>query len=409
MILSQETEKKRLIECNVAVVGSGPAGMLAALKLASLYKEVILIGPQTNSNDMRTTAMMMPTVHTLEELGISNLKSHAAPLSIMRILDATKRLIRSPSVSFHASEIGEEAFAYNIPNTILNTAMAAAVKNNPSIFRITMSAKDYHHERYGIEIKLTDGTTINTALLIAADGGTSSARDAAKIKTYKWYYPQTAIILNFSHQLPHYNVATEFHTPDGPFTQVPLPGNCSSLVWVLKSERARQLLSFSSKTLGKEIEEHMKFILGKIKVDTAVQVWPMGSVISEIFAANRTILIGEAAHVFPPIGAQGFNLSIRDVIDLAAAVSVNIADPGAEDVIRYYNRHRKLDIWTRTGVVHALNCALLSDFLPMQLLRSTGMEILRQIASFRKFFMHEGMNAGCTLYHFLGYLQKSEK
>jgi len=101
------------------------------------------------------------------------------------------------------------------------------------------------------------------------------------------------------------------------------------------------------------------------------------------------------------------------VIDLVAAVAVNIADPGAEAVIRYYNRHRKPDIWARTGFVHALNSTLLSDFLPVQFLRSAGLEMLRQFAPFRAFFMHEGMHPGHGLRHFLprrpAWLSKSKK
>ncbi|RCL00577.1 MAG: 2-octaprenyl-6-methoxyphenol hydroxylase [Candidatus Tokpelaia sp. JSC189] len=388
----QEAKKAQLIKCRIVVIGSGPAGMLAALKLASLYGEIILIGPQTDSNDMRTTALMMPAIYILEKLGIwADLKAHAAPLATMRIIDGTEHLIRSPVVSFHATEIGEETFGYNIPNIALNGAIAAAVKNCRSILRVRVLATAYHHDKHGIEITLADNSIINTALLVAADGRTSTARDAAEIRTRQWYYPQTAITLSFSHQLPHYNISTEFHTAEGPFTQVPLLGNRSSLVWLLKSERARRLLSLTSKAVSREIEEHMKSMLGKVNVDTAIQAWPIGGILPKTFAANRTILIGEAAHIFPPIGAQGLNLSIRDVTDLAAAISINTADPGAENVIRYYNRYRKLDIWATTGFIHTLNCTLLSDSLPIQLLRSAGLEILRQFSPFRTFFMYKGM------------------
>lgn len=410
----QKAEKTQLIQCRIAIIGSGPAGMLAALKLAPLCKEIILIGPQADGNDMRTTALMMPAIRTLQELGIwPELKPHTAPLATMRIIDGTERLIRSPTVTFRATEIGEEAFGYNIPNTALNAAVAAAVKNCPSIRRITTPATAYRYNRHGIEVTLADNSAINAALLVAADGRMSSARDAAGIKTRQWHYPQTAVILSFSHKLPHYNISTEFHTAEGPFTQVPLPGNRSSLIWVLKPERAQQLLGLSPEALGREIEQHMQSMLGPVSVDTAVQAWPMGGIVPKAFAANRTILIGEAAHVFPPIGAQGLNLGIRDVVDLAAAVAVNIADPGAEAVIRYYNRHRKPDIWARTGFVHALNSALLSDFLPVQFLRSAGLEMLRQFAPFRAFFMYEGMHPGHGLRHFLPrrpeWLSKSKK
>lgn len=393
--MTQKTKTTDVREFNVVVVGAGPAGMLAALKLATIHNHVALIGPDTNPNDMRTTALMMPAIRVIDELGIwENLKPKAAALSTMRIIDGTNRLIRSPTVSFRASEIGETAFGYNIPNTALNEAIANAVNDCPNIVRFTQAAAHYRHYKGGIAVTLTDDSEINTALLIAADGRTSPAREAAGIETRQWRYPQTAVILSFSHTIPHQNISTEFHTAEGPFTQVPLPGNRSSLVWVQNPDRANRLLGLGPKALGLEIERHMQSMLGPITVETPVQGWPMGGAVPKSFAKNRTILIGEAAHVFPPIGAQGLNLGIRDVVDLAAAVATDTKDQGSERVITYYNRHRCPDIWMRTGSVHMLNRALLSDALQVQIIRSAGLEMLRRSAPLRTFFMREGMSPG---------------
>jgi len=400
-------EKMQSTDYRIAVIGRGPAGMLAALKLARFCQEVALIGPESDDSDMRTTTLMMPAIRILQALDIwPKLQHHAAPLATMRIVDGTKRLIRSPTVSFHASETGEDAFGYNIPNIALNAALAKTAGDCRKICRMTTAATAYSHNSQAIEVTLADGRKIRTCLLVAADGRASAARDAARIHIRQWHYPQTAVILSFSHQLPHYNISTEFHMAEGPFTQVPLPGNRSSLVWVVNPERAKQLLGLGCKALGKEIEKHMNSMLGQINVETPVQAWPMKSIVPRTFAANRTILIGEAAHVFPPIGAQGLNLGIRDVTDLAAAIAANIADPGAESAIRYYNRHRKPDIWARTGFVHALNRALLSDLLPVQFVRSAGLEMLRQFSPLRELFMREGLHPGNGVRRFLPRLPK---
>lgn len=380
---------------SIAIIGAGPAGMLAALALASKGHSSILVGPETNSNDLRTTALMMPAIEVLKALDIwENLKPHAAALSTMRIVDGTKRLVRSPTVNFYSSEIGELAFGYNMPNVELNNAIAEAVDNCKLIKKVPLNATSYKHHANYVEITLEDQSIIETSLVVAADGRASEARKAAGIESRQWKYPQTAVILSFSHDLPHKNVSTEFHTEDGPFTQVPLPGNESSLVWVANPERANQLLGMGPKGLSEAIERQMQSMLGKIEVKTPAQGWPLSGIVPKSFAANRTILIGEAAHVFPPIGAQGLNLGVRDATNLVDAIEKSNGDCGDMTVISAYNRLRKPDIWMRTGSVHALNRALLSNLLPAQIVRSVGLELLRNFSPLRNFFMREGMHPG---------------
>lgn len=379
----------------IAVIGAGPAGMISALAAAQKGYRSYLIGPETNSNDLRTTALMMPAIKILDSLGIwKNLQDKAAALSTMRIVDGTKRLIRSPVVSFHSSEIGEIAFGYNMPNVALNNAINEAVTGCKLIKRLDVPAKSIVHSDDHVTITLEDNSHVDAQLLIAADGRNSKARIAAGIDCRQWNYPQTAVILSFSHEFPHNNISTEFHTEDGPFTQVPLPGKKSSLVWVLNPERANRILGLGPEGLASAIEERMQAMLGKVTVITPAQAWPLSGIVPKSFADKRTILVGEAAHVFPPIGAQGLNLGIRDAINMVKAIESDSKDPGSEQVMENYNKYRKADIWVRTGSVHALNKALLSDMLPVQFVRSAGLELLRNFAPLRNIFMREGMYPG---------------
>lgn len=379
----------------IAVIGAGPAGMISALAAAQKGYRSYLIGPKTNNNDLRTTALMMPAIKILDSLGIwKNLQDKAAALSTMRIVDGTKRLIRSPVVSFHSSEIGEIAFGYNMPNVALNNAINEAVTGCKLIKRLDVPAKSIVHSDDHVTITLEDNSHVDAQLLIAADGRNSKARIAAGIDCRQWNYPQTAVILSFSHEFPHNNISTEFHTEDGPFTQVPLPGKKSSLVWVLNPERANRILGLGPEGLASAIEERMQAMLGKVTVITPAQAWPLSGIVPKSFADKRTILVGEAAHVFPPIGAQGLNLGIRDAINMVKAIESDSKDPGSEQVMENYNKYRKADIWVRTGSVHALNKALLSDMLPVQFVRSAGLELLRNFAPLRNIFMREGMYPG---------------
>lgn len=379
----------------IIVAGTGPTGLIAALALADIGMSVTLVGPAASREDRRTTALMTPALAELDKLGVlADLKPRTAPLKVMRIVDATRRLIRSPVVTFRAAEIGEDHFGLNMPNRELNAALEAALAKRPAIDwrRDLVAGWVIGSDR--VTARLGDGTTVEGLLAVAADGRLSPAREAAGIRTSVRSYPQAALVLNFEHARGHGFISTEFHTETGPFTQVPLPGNRSSLVWVVKPKTAEELMALDDASLSIRIEEQMQSMLGRIAVEPGRQVYPLGATLPARFAQNRVALVGEAAHVFPPIGAQGLNLGIRDVRDLVATVAENRSDPGADNVLAAYDRRRRPDVLARAGAVNLLNLSLLSDMLPAQLARSAGLGIVGGLAPLRALFMREGLQPG---------------
>ncbi|MEO1750023.1 MAG: FAD-dependent monooxygenase, partial [Pseudomonadota bacterium] len=199
------------------------------------------------------------------------------------------------------------------------------------------------------------------------------------------------------HERPHNGVSAEFHTPQGPFTQVPLPGKRSSLVWVVEPDRIPELTGMSTEDLCVLIEKNLQHTLGKIENPAALQAWPLSASVAHRFGDERVMLVGHAAHSFPPIGAQGLNLGFRDIDDLGTVLSdakVHGRDPGSRKTTGAYDRRRRADIYIRTGAVDALNRSLLTDFLPVQAVRAMGLGALRNIAPMRAFFMREGIRPG---------------
>ena len=381
---------------DVIVAGTGPAGLTAALALARAGFEVVLVGPEVApEGDRRTTALMKPSLDFLDALGVLEaVRPQAAPLKVMRIADATSRLIRSPTVTFRAAEIGEEMFGMNVPNAHLNAALDRAVGSTAAIRRAGALVARWTPGEDAIEAELDNGEVVTAKLAAAADGRRSPAREAAGIAVKSWQAGQSALVLNFSHARPHHDASTEFHTEDGPFTQVPLPGLRSSLVWVTRRRRADELAALPDDALAGLIEERMQSMLGRVAVEPGRQVFALSSALPARFADRRIALIGEAAHIFPPIGAQGLNLGIRDVEDLARIASAHAADPGAPAALSAYDRARRPDILARASAVDMLNRSLLSGMLPAQAARATGLSLLRMTPPLRAFFMREGLRTG---------------
>jgi 2-octaprenyl-6-methoxyphenol hydroxylase len=394
-------------KARILVAGSGPAGLIAALGFAEAGFGVTLVGPGVNSADGRTTALMNPSLKVLDRLGVlAELRPQAAALKAMRIVDATRRLIRSPTVTFRASEIGEEQFGLNMPNNVLVPVLAKAVSAHGGIKWLKSIVESWRLDADQAHARLADGGEVSASLAVAADGRLSPAREAAGIRAFARPYPQSALVLNYGHRSEHGFVSTEFHTETGPFTQVPLPGRRSSLVWVVKPETARELAALDDATLSARIEEQMQSMLGRVAVEPGRQVYPLSAASPARFAQNRVALVGEAAHVFPPIGAQGLNLGIRDIDDLIGIASENRDDPGSRRSLAAYDTRRRPDIWARSGAVNLLNMSLLSDMLPAQLARSAGLNALGSFAPLRAFFMREGLRPGSGFRAVAGGLRK---
>jgi 2-octaprenyl-6-methoxyphenol hydroxylase len=378
---------------DVAIVGAGPAGLLAAVALAAAGARATLIG--TAAADNRTTALLAASVTALETLGIwQRCAGRAAPLRVMRIVDATRRLWRAPEVRFDCAEIGLDAFGWNVENRVLVEALTAAARDNPAITWVAEDARRIEIGADAVEIATSAGTSVTARLLVGADGRHSLSRTAAGIDTEGWSYPQVAMAFNLKHTRPHHDVSTEFHTEHGPFTLVPLPGLRSGLVWVTEPEDAQRLTALDEAGLGEEIEQRSHSILGKVAVEPGRAQFPLAVETARHSGAHRVALIGEAAHALPPIGAQGFNLSVRDAATLAelvAGAQRDGRDPGGAEVTDGYDQARRGDTAARKLAVDLLNRSLLSNFLAVQCARGLSLYMLDRIGPLRRAVMREGV------------------
>ena len=184
-----------------------------------------------------------------------------------------------------------------------------------------------------VAIELASGGSISARLVVGADGRHSLCREAAGITVQRRELHQAALTFNVSHSRPHQNISTEFHTPQGPCVFVPLPGNRSSVVWVSEPKEADRLMALSDEELSDAAEVALAFDPGqdagraRTKSVSACDRTARGSLPS-----TRIALVGEAAHVLPPIGAQGLNMGLRDAADIAEIVRNALAageDPGS--------------------------------------------------------------------------------
>ncbi len=380
----------------IAVVGGGPVGLAAAVALASAGAKVTLVARKAPYADNRTTALLGASIGFLDGIGVwQHCADKAAALKVMRLVDDTGRLVRAPEVKFTCDEIGRDAFGYNTENRLLIAALEQRASECASLSRIDDDAESVTPGDLAVDIVTKRGARFKAQLVVGSDGRHSLCREAAGIAVQRRDLEQTALTFNVSHTRPHRDTSTEFHTPSGPCVFVPLPGQCSSVVWVSRPDEAARLHALSDAELGREAERQSHSILGAMNVEGERFTFPLSIERPARLAAQRIVLAGESAHVLPPIGAQGLNMGLRDAADLAGIVGDCVAigdDPGSESVLASYERSRKADIATRTFAIDLANRSLLSDFLPVQPARAIGLGLIGSIGPLRRLAMREGLS-----------------
>ncbi|MCQ8782624.1 UbiH/UbiF family hydroxylase [Mangrovibrevibacter kandeliae] len=389
----------QVIRREVAVVGGGLAGYAAAIAMADAGFDTVLVAPKAGAADGRTTALIGGSVTFLDRLGvIEQALVDLEPMKVMRLVDDTGRLLRAPTVEFRASDIDLDAFGYNIENAALARALAAVAEAHAE--RLTVldtTASGLEVDEDGATVLLRSGDRLRVSLVAAADGRRSLLRDAAGVGLREWAYPQSAIVLNFGHAVPHAHGSTEFHTRTGPFTQVPLPGARSSLVWVEEPGAAALFVDLKAERLSEIVERRLHSLLGAVSVEAPARIFPLRGATATRLTAPRVALVGEAGHVFPPIGAQGLNLGLRDAEAIVRAAAAERADPGSRVALARYEAARAADVVTRTLGVDLLNRSLLADMLPAQALRAAGLTALAAFSPLRRLAMREGLSPGAGM------------
>jgi 2-octaprenyl-6-methoxyphenol hydroxylase len=159
-------------------------------------------------------------------------------------------------------------------------------------------------------------------------------------------------------------------------------------------KRAAALAAMTDADLSAEIERRAHSLFGKMNVEPGRGVFPLAVETAHSFARGRIALVGEAAHVVPPIGAQGLNLGFRDAATLGEIVAEarrNSVDLGSPGVLARYDNQRRADVTSRKIAIDLLNRSLLTDFLPVQGIRGLSLFLVDRIGPLRRVLMREGV------------------
>ncbi len=395
------------IETDILISGGGIAGLTAACAFGSAGFEVICVDPappvtepDNPDADLRSTAFLQPARQTLEDAGIwQHIEPFAAPLQIMRLADAGGEIgVLRHVAEFDAAEISYLPFGWNLPNWLLRREILERVNELSNVkFRPGISTNRLTPRLRQNLVRLSDGTQVAARLLVAADGRNSFVRDFLDIPVTTTRYGQKALVFSVSHPRPHLNISTEIHRSGGPFTLVPLPdqgGNHhSAIVWMETGPKAVELAGLDDETFERRLNERSCDVLGPLTVVSPKILWPIIAQTAAKLYGPRTALVAETAHVVPPIGAQGLNMSLADIqtlLELAVELPQELGDPA---MLERYHRRRWPDITARLKGVDLLNRASMAQSDNLKALRLKGLQMLSGLKPLRKTAMRAGLGS----------------
>jgi len=397
-----------ILETDILISGGGVAGLSAACTLGAAGFNVICVDPAppvTSESDpkadIRTTAFLQPARRLLDQAGLwERLAPYAAPLQIMRIIDAGGEAAIARDIrDFDASDISDAPFGWNLPNWLLRREMLARLDELPNVtFLPGLASGRLTTRETQARVRLSDGRMISCRLLLAADGRNSNIRAQLGIKVKTWRYGQKALAFTVTHPLPHNNISTEIHRTGGPFTLVPLPDaqdgtHRSAIVWMERGPRVLELAALPVTEFEHEINERSTLLLGPLRLQGRRSVWPIISQLAARLDGQRSALMAEAAHVVPPIGAQGLNMSLGDLRILLDLATENPAQLGSAEMLRRYHRARWPEIRARVTGIDLLNRASMAENPLLRDLRHAGLKTLHSVAPLRKALMKAGLGA----------------
>jgi 2-octaprenyl-6-methoxyphenol hydroxylase len=383
----------------IFIGGGGLAGLIMALRIAHLPLNILIADPllvnKTIKSSSRTSALMEESLTILKSIDVYDAcLKEGADLIGLSIQDHSINNVKSLGHIFYANELNQSRFGRNIFNHILHEATLQKIQHKKNISLIPHSIHSINHHISSIDITTSDLKTHKCSLLIGADGRTSKVRELSNISVWQHNYSQTAITGVISHSKPHHNISTEFHRDGGPFTLVPLNGNRSSFVWMDHTSETIKILSLNRDQFVSILQQRSQNILGEITLETNPESWPIIGLKAKQLIAKRTALIAESAHVLSPIGAQGLNLSLRDIDALARNIETYLSlgyDVGSSQLLETYSSERTLDIDLRVSGVDILNRAVQSLPQPLKFMRRLILKTAGDIKPLRHSLMREGL------------------
>ncbi|MDH5181284.1 MAG: UbiH/UbiF/VisC/COQ6 family ubiquinone biosynthesis hydroxylase [Gammaproteobacteria bacterium] len=391
---------------DIVIVGGGMVGASMACALAELDIRVVLLEAGNIDHalpaegfELRVSAITRASQRLFETMGVwpGIAQRRISPFRDMHVWDASGDGV----IHFDSAEIGEACLGHIIENNVITAALyerLSAYQNIEVISNCQVAAITNGAEN--ASLALINGKTINTRLIIAADGSRSAIRQHAGISVRGWDYDHSALVTWVKTELFHQETAWQRFLPTGPLAFLPLQDGYSSIVWSTQPDQAERLRTLDEAVFRTELEQAFASKLGKIESIGPRAAFPLRFFVTNEYVRPRLALIGDAAHTVHPLAGQGVNLGLSDVATLAEVLHDALQDkrdPGDLSVLRRYERWRRADSMSLLVTMDSLKRLFGSDVPVVRLLRNVGMNLTNRITPLKNNIVRTAMGMDGSL------------
>lgn len=385
---------------DLLIVGGGLAGNCLALALKDTGLKIAIVEANTREQlhdstaGDRALALAAGTVKMLEALGIwQGIGQAATAIKSIHISDQG----HFGKVRLSAQKENVEALGYIITARDIEAHVAGLVSDAGIELLCPARLVGLMAGNNTVNISLKRGDeplNISAKLLVGADGGNSSVRKLLEIAQRIIEYGQTGLVTTVKAALPHKNVAFERFTASGPLALLPVDDDHCAVVWTRSSEDAEALMSGSETDFLAELQQCFGYKLGKLSLIAPRRAFPLSLIRAEKMIAARTVVIGNAVHQLHPVAGQGFNLGLRDVVQLAEMIVKQHQaglDIGATDFLTAYAESRQKDHDRTIGFTNSVVRIFSNEWLALAAARNIGLAILDHIPSAKTLLTRHAM------------------
>jgi 2-octaprenyl-6-methoxyphenol hydroxylase len=374
-------------DVDLMVVGAGPVGASLACALAGSGLRVALVeasGPAVAAPgfDERKLALAAASLEALDSLGV--LAGLATPPEPIRAIHVS-RVGDFGSVRLQARDHGRDALGGVVLARELGEALEARLAQLPGLVRLrpaTVVAARPLDEAMHVDIE-RDGKVEpwRARLVVAADGTRSRLRDGAGIGVATHDYGQHLFVFAAQADRAQDGTAYERFSPDGPVALLPMAGGRYGALCGVASADVASVAALDDAAFAAYFQQRFGWRAGRVVRVGARAHYPLARVVADRLVAPRLALVGNAAQTIHPVGAQGFNLGLRDALELAARV--RDGDPGDAATLAGYAQARHDDRERTLAFSDGLARLTATDGLPLRLLRSLGFGLVSAIPALR--------------------------
>lgn len=389
---------------DVIIIGAGLVGLTTALACAYKKASVTLIDavdPKSHLNvdfDGRASAIAASSFLMFKHLDIAEkLGTDSQPITDILISDGELSKGMSPlNLHFSSESIGSDPMGYMIENRLLRRTLLETVTKTKGIkLMAPANIISVGQDAQKVSITLSNGQTLHSRMLAAADGRNSFVREHIGINVTRIPYKQKAIVTTVVHEKPHNGVAHELFFPSGPFAILPLTHNRSNIVWSDSPRAVDAAMAVSEKAFREELTRRFGNMYGEVGPCAPRWSYDLSMQLSERYVNGRIALVGDAAHAIHPIAGQGLNMGLRDAAALADIVEES--QKTGQDIgtgIGQYQTWRRFDNSTLAGTTDLLNRLFSTRFGPTKHGRRVALGLIQNVSPAKKFFIKEaaGLN-----------------